>query len=140
MVARGRRGVTASPDVLVVGAGPVGLTLALEAHAHGATVRIVDRRTEAFRPSRAMIVHPRTLECLTPLGVTDCLLERGDTTPTAELHLGGKTVTARLAQVALPDTPFPHLTMIRQMDVEDVLAGALVPLLEAGALDDSRAT
>jgi 2-polyprenyl-6-methoxyphenol hydroxylase-like FAD-dependent oxidoreductase len=58
-----------APDILVVGAGPTGLALALQAHDHGAHVRIVDRRREAFRPSRALIVHPRTLEVLRPLSV-----------------------------------------------------------------------
>ena len=125
MVARGRRGVSAGPDVLVVGAGPTGLTTALQAHDNGATVRIVERRPEAFRPSRAMIMHSRTLESLRPLGVTDSLLDRGDRAPTAELHLGRRRVCAQLGDVALRDTAFPHLTMLRQMDVEEVLAAAL---------------
>ena len=76
MVAVGRRGLSDPVDVLVVGAGPSGLGAALQAHCHGATVRVVERRSEAFRPSRAMIMHPRTLECLRPLGVTDELLDR----------------------------------------------------------------
>ena len=36
-------------------------------HAHGAAVRVVDRRPEAVRPSRALILHARTLEVLRPL-------------------------------------------------------------------------
>jgi 2-polyprenyl-6-methoxyphenol hydroxylase-like FAD-dependent oxidoreductase len=39
-------------DVLVVGAGPTGLALALQAHAHGAQVRVIERRATLFRPSR----------------------------------------------------------------------------------------
>jgi 2-polyprenyl-6-methoxyphenol hydroxylase-like FAD-dependent oxidoreductase len=39
--------MTYPATVLVVGAGPAGLTLALQAHDHGATVRIIDRRPEA---------------------------------------------------------------------------------------------
>ncbi|MGZ4471066.1 MAG: FAD-dependent monooxygenase [Nocardioidaceae bacterium] len=112
-------------DVLVVGAGPTGLTTALVAHAHGATVRVVERRPEQFRPSRAMILHPRTLECLRPFGVTGDLLDRADLAPRARLHLGGRQVTADLGDVGLPDTAFPHLTLLRQMDVEEVLADAL---------------
>lgn len=99
--------------------------MALQAHDHGATVRVVERRPHLFRHSRAMIMHPRTLESLRPLGVTDDLLERGDVSPRAELHLGCRRVAAQLADVALPDTAFPHLTMLRQADVEEILARAL---------------
>jgi 2-polyprenyl-6-methoxyphenol hydroxylase-like FAD-dependent oxidoreductase len=113
------------PDVLVIGAGPTGLTLALSAHDHGARVRLVERRPEAFRPSRALIMHPRTLEVLRPFGVTDALLSRADTDPAAVLHLGAHVVEERLAGLDLPDTAFPHLTLVRQTDVETVLAAAL---------------
>ena len=112
-------------SLLVVGAGPAGLALALQAHDHGANVRIIDRRPEAFRPSRALILHPRTLEVLRPLAVTQQLLARADIAPAADLHLGGRVVRVRLAGLALPGTAFPHLSLIRQMDAETVLARAL---------------
>jgi 2-polyprenyl-6-methoxyphenol hydroxylase-like FAD-dependent oxidoreductase len=115
----------ASTKVLVVGAGPTGLALALQAHAYGAQVRVVERRREACRPSRALILHPRTLEVLRPLGVTEPLLVRADIAPEACLHLGAHVVRARLAELALTDTAFPHLSLVRQMDVETVLAQAL---------------
>jgi 2-polyprenyl-6-methoxyphenol hydroxylase-like FAD-dependent oxidoreductase len=111
-------------DVLVVGAGPTGLTLALQAHDHGARVRILDHRRESFRPSRAMIVYPRTMEVLRPLGVTDALLARGDRRPTVALHLGAHVIPAGVGDLALPDTAFPHLLLIRQTDVEAVLLAA----------------
>ena len=112
-------------DILVAGAGPAGLALALQARDHGATVRVVERRLEALRPSRALILHPRTLEVLRPLGVTPALLARADIAPTAEVRLGSRVIRMKLADLALPDTAFPHLTLIRQMDVERVLAAAL---------------
>jgi 2-polyprenyl-6-methoxyphenol hydroxylase-like FAD-dependent oxidoreductase len=117
--------MTAMASILVVGAGPTGLTLALQAHAHGASVRIVDRRPDAIRPSRALIMHPRTLEVLRPLGITEAILARADTAPEACLHLGHRTVRARLDALPMPDTAFPHLTLVRQMDVERVLLDAL---------------
>ena len=115
----------AAADILVAGAGPAGLALALQAHDHGAAVRIIDRRPEADRPSRALILHARTLEVLRPLGVTQALLARADIAPTADLQLGSRLIRVTLADLALPDTAFPHLSLIRQMDVERVLAQAL---------------
>jgi 2-polyprenyl-6-methoxyphenol hydroxylase-like FAD-dependent oxidoreductase len=117
--------VTAAPDVLVVGAGPTGLTLALQAHDHGARVRIVERRPEAFRRSRAFLVHPRTLEVLRPLGVTDELMARSPAAASACLHLGGRSVVVGTGRLSLPDTCFPPLTLLRQTDVERVLGQAL---------------
>jgi 2-polyprenyl-6-methoxyphenol hydroxylase-like FAD-dependent oxidoreductase len=111
--------------VLVAGAGPAGLALALQAHAHGAVVRVIDRRPEAFRPSRALILHARTLEVLRPLGVTQALLARADIAPAADLRLGSRVVRVTFGDLALPDTAFPHLSLVRQMDVERVLAQAL---------------
>ncbi|MCZ2812048.1 FAD-dependent monooxygenase [Modestobacter sp. VKM Ac-2979] len=112
-------------DVLVVGAGPTGLALGLQAAAHGARVRVVDARTTASRPSRALIVHARTLEVLRPLGVVADLLAGADTGPAAELHLGRSTVPVRLGDLAVPDTAFPHLTFLRQQHLERVLTAAL---------------
>src|SRR5256885_14642412 len=92
---RGRDLVAPGPghvnhDILVAGAGPAGLALALQAHDHGAVVRVVDRRPEAVRPSRALIVYARTLEVLRPLGVTQALLARADTPPAAGLRPGSR--------------------------------------------------
>jgi 2-polyprenyl-6-methoxyphenol hydroxylase-like FAD-dependent oxidoreductase len=112
-------------SILVAGAGPAGLTLALQAHDHGGDVRVIERRPEAFRPSRALILHSRTLEVLRPLGVTEALLARADTAPAVDLWLGRRTIKIRLGDLELPDTAFPHPSLARQADVEEVLAQAL---------------
>lgn len=111
-------------DVLVVGAGPTGLALALQAHDHGASVRVVERRVGP-RPSRALVVHPRTLECLRPLGVVAALAARADRDPRARLHLGSHEVPVGLGDLALDETEFGHPWLLRQQDVEDVLAAAV---------------
>jgi len=116
---------TTPVDIVVVGAGTTGLALALQAHDHGARVRIVERRLEPFRPSRAMIMLPRTLEELRPLGVTDALLAKGDVAASARLHLRSRTVPVGSTGFDLPGTAFPHLLLIRQADVEAVLSAAL---------------
>ncbi|MEU4421529.1 FAD-dependent monooxygenase [Actinoplanes sp. NPDC024001] len=117
--------MNAPVDVLVVGAGPVGLTLALQASALGASVRVVERRPQPFRPSRALIVHPRTLEVLRPLDVVDTVLHHADPAPRASLHVANTVVPASLENLGLRDTPYPHLTLVRQTDIETVLSAAL---------------
>ncbi|MEV0016999.1 FAD-dependent monooxygenase [Streptomyces tendae] len=112
-------------ELLVVGAGPTGLSIALQAHHHGARVRVVERRPETFRPSSALILHPRTLEVLRPPGVTDALLELANTAPRVDLHLDTHVTATALTDLALPDTAFAHLSLIRQTDVEAVLTRAL---------------
>ena len=62
---------------------------------------------------------------LRPLGVTQALLARADIAPTVDLQLGSRMVRVTLADLALPDTAFPHLSLIRQADVERVLTKAL---------------
>jgi 2-polyprenyl-6-methoxyphenol hydroxylase-like FAD-dependent oxidoreductase len=117
--------VTQPTGILVAGAGPAGLAFALQALDHGADVRVIERRHQAARPSRALILPSRTLEVLRPLGVTQGLLAKADIAPTVDLHLGRRVARVSLADLALPDTAFPHLSLIRQMDVETVLAQAL---------------
>jgi 2-polyprenyl-6-methoxyphenol hydroxylase-like FAD-dependent oxidoreductase len=68
-----------------------------------------------------MMMHPRTLEVLRPLRVAERMLARGDRSPVAELHLGARTTPVKLEHFDLPDTPFPHLLLISQAQVEAVL-------------------
>lgn len=125
MVASGSGYVSPRPALLVVGAGPTGLTLALQAHDHGMRVRIVDRRIDEFRPSRALLLHARTLEVLRPLGVVDAILATANIAPSAQLHAANRAAAISLDNFALTDTAYPHVTLARQADIEHVLAAAL---------------
>ena len=64
-------------DVLVVGAGPTGLTLGAALAARGVSVTLVDRLPEGANTSRAAVVHARTLEALERIGVADRLVAKG---------------------------------------------------------------
>lgn len=64
-------------DVLIVGAGPVGLTAALELSRFGKTVRIIDTKPGHSNHSKAIGINVRTLELLEPSGVTETLLKEG---------------------------------------------------------------
>lgn len=114
--------------VLIAGAGPVGLVMALELARYRVPVRIVDPMTERATTSRAVAIWPRTLE----------LLERAGGRLSAELVGLGNKVTAanilsgstHLARVALSDidTPYPFALMLPQSETEQVLLRRLEAL------------
>jgi 2-polyprenyl-6-methoxyphenol hydroxylase-like FAD-dependent oxidoreductase len=108
-------------DVLVVGAGPTGLTLAAQLHALGADVRIVDRQLDRVHESRALAVQPRTLEVLRGLGISQTLVERGNDAFQLQIHAGEHVVPVRLFDVGLEDTAYPFLLFISQAETEAVL-------------------
>src|SRR5437763_836564 len=66
---------TTAPAVLIVGAGPTGLVLALWLTRLAITVRIIDKLAEAGTTSRALAVQARTLEFYRQLGMADALVE-----------------------------------------------------------------
>jgi 2-polyprenyl-6-methoxyphenol hydroxylase-like FAD-dependent oxidoreductase len=109
------------PDVLVVGAGPTGLTLAAQVHALGTRVRLVDRQLNRVHESRALAVQPRTLEVLRGLGLAQTLVERGNDTSQLRMHAGERVVPVRLFDVGLEDTAYPFLLFISQAETEAVL-------------------
>jgi 2-polyprenyl-6-methoxyphenol hydroxylase-like FAD-dependent oxidoreductase len=107
--------------VLIVGAGPTGLTLAAQLHAHGASVRIVDRQLDRVHESRALAVQPRTLEVLRAFGISEQLVERGNDAVQLRLHFGERVVPIRLFDVGLEDTAYPFLLFVSQAETEAVL-------------------
>lgn len=107
--------------VLVVGAGPTGLTLAAQVRALDATVRIVDRQLDRVHESRALAMLPRTLEVLRGLGVSETLVERGNDAVQLQLHFGERIARTRLFDVGLEDTAYPFLLFISQAETEAVL-------------------
>lgn len=114
-----------SLDVLVVGAGPTGLALAAQLHAYGARFRIIDRHLDRARESRALAIQPRTLEALSPFGVTDELVARGNPAVQLRMHLPGRTVRLPLFDIGVADTPYPFLLFLSQAETESVLGGHL---------------
>ncbi|HET7855708.1 MAG TPA: FAD-dependent monooxygenase [Gaiellaceae bacterium] len=107
--------------MLVVGAGPTGLTLAAQLHALGTSLRIVDRELDRVYESRALAVQPRTLEVLRGLGLAQTLVERGNNASQLQIHAGERVVSIPLFDVGLEDTAFPFLLFISQAETEAVL-------------------
>src|SRR4029453_7721761 len=72
-------------QVLIVGAGPTGLVLALWLTRLGVEVRIVDQAPEPVTTSRAVAVQARTLEFYRQIGLADAVLARGREVSAANL-------------------------------------------------------
>ena len=66
-----------NPEVLVVGAGPVGLVTALFLRQYGVRVEIVDTHHRTTQHSYALAIHPRTLRILEEAGLADALIKEG---------------------------------------------------------------
>src|SRR6202790_4808790 len=99
-------------QVLIVGAGPTGLVLALWLTLMGVRVRIIDKASEPGATSRALAVQARTLEFYQQLGLAQDVIDRGHEVPALNLWVKG----AQAAQVQLENigqglTPFPFLAI-----------------------------
>src|SRR5947208_13133273 len=80
------------PEVLVIGAGHAGLTLAIDLLRRGAAVRIVSAASGGFPGSRAKGVQPRTQEVFDDLGVLDDVASHATTYPSTGVHQGKEVV------------------------------------------------
>jgi 2-polyprenyl-6-methoxyphenol hydroxylase-like FAD-dependent oxidoreductase len=113
-------------DVLVVGAGPTGLTLAAQLERFGVRFRIIDRMADRTRESRALAVQARSLEVLQSLGLGEVLAARGRTATRLMLHVDrGEPVAIDLGSIGRPDTRFPYILFVSQADTEAVLTAHL---------------
>ena len=102
-------------DVLIVGAGPTGLVLALWLTKLGVKVRIVDKSAEPGTTSRALAVQARTLELYRQLDLTETVIARGHQVPAVNLWVKGEAA-ARVAfgSVGSDLTPYPFLHIFPQ--------------------------
>jgi 2-polyprenyl-6-methoxyphenol hydroxylase-like FAD-dependent oxidoreductase len=114
--------------VLVVGAGPTGLTVANELARHGTAVRIIDSAPAPPITSRALVVMPRTLEIFDDMGVINEALAAGN--PATGITITFKNKKVRMDVTGLLDGPqnataYPALRTLSQHDTERILTEAL---------------
>ncbi|RDI69093.1 FAD-dependent monooxygenase [Nocardia pseudobrasiliensis] len=115
--------------VLIVGAGPTGLTLACDLARHGVPCRIVDRADGVFVGSRAKGLQPRALEVFHDLGVLDRILAGGEPFPKFRLYQGDSPVWERTVEemLGVPEpavtatVPYPKTWLIPQWRTEEIL-------------------
>lgn len=118
-------------SVLVVGAGPTGLTLACDLARRGIAVRIIDRVPDFQTGSRGKFLQPRTLEVLDDLGVIDEILASSNQHLIFRHYLRDRVVREIDPQAGLhstPDVPYARGAFIPQWRVEEILRARLAGL------------
>ena len=101
---------TYDTDVLVVGAGPSGLTLATSLVSRGVATTVVDRQAAGANTSRAAVVNARSLEVLEGLDVARRLVKEGIEAPRFSIRDGARTLIP-IDFGSLP-TEYPYLSLI----------------------------
>jgi 2-polyprenyl-6-methoxyphenol hydroxylase-like FAD-dependent oxidoreductase len=110
--------------VLIIGAGPTGLTLALDLLRRGVSCRLIDAAETPLQGSRAKGIQPRTLEIFDNLGVIDPILAVGGLYPKFRIHGGPLSLrVGSLGSARQPteNVPYPNLWMLPQFRVESIL-------------------
>jgi 2-polyprenyl-6-methoxyphenol hydroxylase-like FAD-dependent oxidoreductase len=116
-------------DVLIIGAGPTGLVLALWLSKLGVKPRIIDKTAAPGTTSRALAVHARTLELYRQLDLAHVVVERGHKVPAVQLWVNGKPRTRiDFQQIASGVTPYSFLEIFPQDEHERLLAARLEEL------------
>jgi 2-polyprenyl-6-methoxyphenol hydroxylase-like FAD-dependent oxidoreductase len=106
-------------DVLIAGAGPVGLVIAIELARYGVAVRIIDKAPQRTDKSKALVIWCRTLELLARAGCSAGLVDAGYKVSSLNISANGKSI-ARVSLEGLP-TLYGYGLMIPQSDTERVL-------------------
>jgi len=116
--------MTNETNVLIAGAGPTGLTLAIELARRGIAFRLVDAAAGPFSGSRGKGLQPRTLEVFEDLGVIAAIQAAGAPYPRFRLHAGPISCPAgRMGKLIAPtpSVPYPNLWMVPQWRTEEIL-------------------
>lgn len=116
-----KRKIDKSQHVLIVGAGPVGLSLAAFLHLNNVSFTIVDEKPGAVADSRALGVHARTLEILQALGLSREFVRRGRTTRYMTFHLGDRALFSFDFGILRNETSFPFYLILPQYQTEAML-------------------
>lgn len=118
-----------SEHIIIMGAGPVGLTLAHQAALQGVNVTVLESEAQVSRQLRASTFHPPTLDLLAPSGITQVLIDKGRITPSWQirLHEGGEHVTFDLS-VLRDDTGHPYRLQCEQLVLSEELERRLLTL------------
>lgn len=110
-------------NVLIVGAGPTGLTAALELTRFGIPVRLIEKRDQPDVTSRALGVQARTLELMEQRGLAEQFVRCGNPACGASLYGDGKRISR--IDFSRIDSRYAYLLLIPQVETERILREAL---------------
>jgi 2-polyprenyl-6-methoxyphenol hydroxylase-like FAD-dependent oxidoreductase len=113
-------------DVLIAGAGPIGLTAAIELRRRGVRVRIVDPLLEPPQYAKAVGIQPRTLEVFEGMGVLEHILDAGMEMRGQFVFVNG-SLDSRIDLVTPADVPI-RFHLLPQYSTERVLRDRLTDL------------
>jgi 2-polyprenyl-6-methoxyphenol hydroxylase-like FAD-dependent oxidoreductase len=106
-------------DVLIVGAGPTGLTLAAELRRRDVDCLLIDALDAPQHWDRATVVHPRSLEIFEALGIVDRFIGAGTPQRAARLHSAGKVLVE--LDFSLSGAPYAYNLGLSEEDTERFL-------------------
>ena len=116
-------------DVLIVGAGPTGLALALWLTKQGINVQIIDKNTGPGETSRVMVVQARTLELYRQLDLAEAVVSAGHKNPSMNMWARGKhRVKIVFTEAGADMTPYPFVTVYPQDQHERLLVDKLATM------------
>jgi 2-polyprenyl-6-methoxyphenol hydroxylase-like FAD-dependent oxidoreductase len=107
-------------DALIVGAGPVGLTLAAALSHQGLNYRLIEKNAVPTDKSKALVLWSRSLELFAPLRVTQAFIDSGNKAKGGSVYADGKRIVH--FELTGDDSPFGFPLMIPQNETERVLS------------------
>lgn len=127
-------------EIVIVGAGPTGLTLAIELARRSIAFRLIEAVKTPFVGARGKGIQPRTLEIFHDLGIIEKILNTGMPYPELRVHLG--PLSLRLGPLggrhqATEGIPYPNLWLVPQNRTEAILRERLAEL--GGQVEFGRA-
>ena len=108
-----------SNEILIVGAGPVGLTLACELARYNVKFRIIDKAINSHKETRAFALHAKSMEVFETIGIAEILLKNGRIIQSAKVKYQDREIFN--TDFSKLDTDYPFLLSIPQNIIEEIL-------------------
>jgi len=113
-------------DVVIVGAGPTGLSMALQLRRYGIDFIILEKKVETTTLSKALVVQARTLEIFQELGIAERAIKEGSITTAFNVFYKGKRkVALNINRLGTGLSAFPFALSLEQSKTERLLADSL---------------